>query len=79
MDLEPQHRKILQEIETMLANFAGEMTDMKEYYSDQFDDLSDDEKETAEGEYLSKLVVDMEELCDRLDLAIIDVEALLAT
>jgi hypothetical protein len=78
MDIDPQHRKTLQDIEVMLTNSAAEITDMKDYYESEFDNLSESEQETENGEALKKLITELEEVCDKLDSSIIDVGALLS-
>ena len=78
MDIDPQHRKTLQDIEVVLTNSAAEIVDMKSYYEAEFDNLSEDEQETENGEALQKLILELEEICDRLDLTILDVGALLS-
>ena len=78
MDIDPQHRKTLQDVEVVLTNSAAETAEMKDYYEAEFDSLSEDERETENGEALQKLITELEEICDRLDLTIIDVGALLS-
>ena len=77
MDIDPQHRKTLQDIEIVLTNSAAEIADMKDYYEAEYNALSDDEEERDSAQALKKFVEELEEICDRLDITITDVGALL--
>ena len=78
MDIDPQHRKILQNAEKALTNSASEINEIKDHYDSELDNLSEDERESEEGEAIQKIVNDLEEICDRLDLTIIDISELLS-
>ena len=74
MDIDPQHRQTLLDIEKALSPYVDEIIEMKEHYDEIFDNLPDEEKDDDEA---NQLIIDLEELGDKLDSAIMSIRSLL--
>jgi methyl-accepting chemotaxis protein len=71
-----EDKRVLGEMTKQLESYAQALEEMVDFYRAAFDNLSETEQDHTEGEYLSSLVSDLEQVRDDMDTVIETVKAL---
>ena len=74
--LAKEDKRVLGEMSKQLQSYAQTFDEMRDFYQDAYDNLSETEQDHTEGEYLSNLMSDLDQAQSEIDNAIITIEAL---